>query len=163
MSNWSAFQKQKLSDVILHWSVLKWLLFCKRMHGYIDVSRVYCRSHWFELGLFAALMYSILTHMVSAYLEMLPVGPYLKIVIWVFSLPASAVFYVFLWVWSFVNLFNVILLLFLGSMFPADGPKQLAVVWLSISRGLITPNRKFLREVACWGFDNKHLQVSKMC
>ena len=24
--------------------------------------------------------------------------------------------------------------------------------------GLITPNRKFLR----WGFDNKHLQVSKM-
>jgi len=25
---------------------------------------------------------------------------------------------------------------FSGSMFPADGPKQLAVVWLSISRGV---------------------------
>ena len=32
-----------------------------------------------------------------------------------------------------------------------------------LSLGLITPNRKYLREVACWGFDNKHLQVSKMC
>ena len=37
----------------------------------------------------------------------------------------------------------------------ADKPSQFL-------KGLITPNRKFLREVACWGFDNKHLQVSKM-
>jgi len=27
MRNWRAFQKRKWSDVILHWSVLKWLLF----------------------------------------------------------------------------------------------------------------------------------------
>ena len=60
MSNWRAFLKRKWSDVILH-CVLKWLLFCTRMHSYIDVSRVYCRNHWFELGLFAALMFSILT------------------------------------------------------------------------------------------------------
>jgi len=41
---------------------LKMTAFCTRMHSYIDVSRVYCRNHWFELGLFAALMFSILTH-----------------------------------------------------------------------------------------------------